>query len=130
MSNHITKSKILLVDDDTVMCSLLSSLLGRQGFQVRTAGNGQEGVKTALTWLPDLILMDLMMPVMDGFEAAKTLGADPRTEHIPIVGFSGAFDANTSARVQASGMKGIVAKSSPVDDLFQELSRYLPSSAE
>ncbi len=99
----------------------------QQGFQVRTASDGHKGVEIALEWLPDLILMDLMMPVMDGFQAAEILRAEPRTRHIPIVGFSGASEASVQARMRAAGMNGFIPKSSSPVDLIKTLHVYLPS---
>lgn len=127
MSNHPTKAKILYVDDDPVMRGTISLIFERQGLQVRTASNGNEGVQMALEWLPDLILMDLMMPIMDGFQATEALHADPRTRHIPIVAFSAAAEASVWARTQAAGMNGLILKSISLDKLVRIVRAYLPS---
>jgi CheY-like chemotaxis protein len=126
MSNPTAKAKILYVDDDPLMCKFVFLALDRQGLQVRTASNGAEGVEMAMEWLPDLILMDLMMPIIDGFQATEALRSAPRTQQIPIVAFTADYQANTHAKALAAGMNGVITKAYPVDDLVRALLAYLP----
>jgi twitching motility two-component system response regulator PilH len=77
--------KILIVDDSTTDREVLNTLLLHHGFQVITAADGQEGIELARAERPDLILMDVVMPRMNGFQATRTLARDPQTRHIPIV---------------------------------------------
>lgn len=130
MTEPMAQFKILCVDDDSVIRGVMSMILERQGFHVRTAHSGPAGVKTALDWLPDLILMDLMMPIMDGFEAAALLRANPRTAHIPVVAFTTMNETNMQAQIQAAGMNGMVPKLSPPRTLVSILRTYLPPLAE
>jgi CheY-like chemotaxis protein len=127
MSDHTAKAKILYIDDDPFLRQTVSLLLEEQGLQVRTASNGQEGVAIALDWLADLILMDLKMPMMDGFQATEALRADPRTRHIPIVAFSAAFEPGIQARTQVAGMNGLILKPISPDKLVKMVRAYLPS---
>jgi len=85
---------LLLIDDDEMSRDLIKTRLDRLGYVVITAGNGREGVETARTVSPDVILMDLCMPGMDGFEATKLIKSDPATAHIPIVALT-ALNTNT-----------------------------------
>jgi CheY-like chemotaxis protein len=78
--------KILLVEDDELSRDMLSRLLARRGYKILVAINGRQAVALAKSETPDLILMDLSMPVMDGWAAAQTLKADPGTAAIPIIG--------------------------------------------
>jgi CheY-like chemotaxis protein len=128
MSNCPAKAKILYVDDDPGLRGMLSLVLEHQGLQVQTASNGGEGVELALEWLPDLILMDLMMPFMDGFQAAEALRADPRTRQTPIMAFSADSEASVPARTRAAGMNGLIPKSTLLADLVRIICAYLPSS--
>ena len=130
MSNHTAKTKILYMEDNPILQTIISLTLEKQGLQVRTASNGAEGVQMALEWLPDLILMDLMMPIMDGFQATEVLRADPRTRQIPIVAFSCATEANMQARAQEVGMNGFILKSHSSADMISALRAYFPSSIE
>ena len=78
-------SKILLVEDNEMNRDMLSRRLGRKGFDVEIAVDGGEGVEKAHALIPDLILLDMSLPVMDGWEAAKRLKADAGTSGIPII---------------------------------------------
>ncbi|MDR0406631.1 MAG: response regulator [Holosporales bacterium] len=77
--------KILLVEDNEMNRDMLSRRLARKGFDVVVAVNGQEGVNIATSSVPDLILMDVDLPVIDGLEATRRLKADTTTKHIPII---------------------------------------------
>ncbi len=77
--------KILVVDDSPTERLFLLEVLSLQGYEVALAMNGNEGIATARTMQPDLILMDVVMPDMNGFEATRTLHNDPATQHIPII---------------------------------------------
>lgn len=127
MSNTNTRLKVLCVDDDHDQRLLLSFLLERQGLDVRTACDGEEGVTVALEWLPDLILMDLMMPGVDGFEAAKRLRADERTAQIPILALTAYGEEKMQSKAKAVGMDGFVLKTILPADLSDVLREHLPS---
>ena len=77
--------KILLVEDNEMNRDMLSKRLKRRGYDVLMAVDGQEGVDMARTEAPDLILMDMSLPVLDGWEATRRLKADPATRHIPVI---------------------------------------------
>jgi two-component system, cell cycle response regulator DivK len=77
--------KILLVEDNEMNRDMLSRRLTRNGFEIVMAVNGQQGVEMAAAELPDLILMDLSLPIMDGWEATKQVKANPTTSSIPII---------------------------------------------
>lgn len=76
---------ILVVDDSPTERHVLVELLTRNGYQVITAENGEEGVEKAKKELPDLILMDVVMPGLNGYQATRTLTRDEATKHIPII---------------------------------------------
>jgi len=77
--------KILVVDDEENIRELVRYNLAREGYQVTTVGSGEEALKQAGEKPPDLIVLDLMLPGMDGFDVCRQLKSDPRTAHIPIV---------------------------------------------
>ena len=78
--------KILIVEDEKMMQELLATRLSRENiFQVYVANNGQEGLYMALSNVPDLILLDIRMPVMDGITMMKELRKDPKGKHLPII---------------------------------------------
>ncbi|MFT7110083.1 MAG: twitching motility two-component system response regulator PilH [Psychrobacter glaciei] len=76
---------ILIVDDSITMMEGHKRILEKQGHTVFHAENGEDGVTSALEILPDLILMDVVMPKMNGFQATRKITKDPRTQHIPVV---------------------------------------------
>jgi CheY-like chemotaxis protein len=77
--------RILLVEDNEMNRDMLSRRLIRQGYEVVTAGDGSEGISTARSAGPDIILMDMSLPKIDGWEATKRLKADAATCHIPVI---------------------------------------------
>ena len=81
-------SKLLLVEDNEMNRDMLSRRLQRRGYEVIIAVDGEEGVKIAQSEAPDLILMDMSLPVLDGWEATRRLKAAPKTQSIPILGLT------------------------------------------
>lgn len=81
-------TKILLVEDNEMNRDMLSRRLERKGFEVLIAVDGLEGVNMARSETPDLILMDMSLPVMDGWEAVRALKDNPETKSIPVLGLS------------------------------------------
>ncbi len=79
------KRKILIVDDERYILHILDFSLGAEGYEVITAGDGEQAVERSRSDKPDLIVMDIMMPKMDGFEACKVIKADPDTRDIPVI---------------------------------------------
>ncbi|MFA9951092.1 response regulator [Dentiradicibacter hellwigii] len=77
--------KILIIDDSPTERYILTEILNRSGYQVITAENGEEGVARAYSELPDLILMDVVMPGLNGYQATRTLSRNEQTKHIPII---------------------------------------------
>ena len=77
--------RILLVEDNEMNRDMLSRRLQRKGYQVVLAVDGQSGVEMAQTQAPDLILIDMSLPVLDGWEATRRLKADAATQHIPVI---------------------------------------------
>jgi twitching motility two-component system response regulator PilH len=76
---------ILIVDDSPTEAHVLKSMLEKNGFEVETAENGTEGIERARETKPDLILMDVVMPGLNGFQATRQLTRDPQTKEIPVI---------------------------------------------
>ncbi len=112
----LMRRKTLLVVDDRADClQLVCSLVETARLPVRivTACNGLEAATLARETTPDLVLMDLDMPVLDGFEATRRIKADPLTEHVPVVAVSGCGLPAGRELAFASGCEGFLAK--PLD---------------
>jgi len=85
MNQNPFKRKILIVDDDPTSIKLLESMLASDKYEILKACNGKDGLEHAFAHLPDLILLDVMMPDIDGFEVTRTIKRDPRTKDTPII---------------------------------------------
>ncbi|MDH3215208.1 MAG: response regulator [Candidatus Krumholzibacteria bacterium] len=79
------KGKILVVDDEVYILHILEFSLGAEGFQVITANNGELAIEKARREKPDLIVLDIMMPVLDGYETLKRLKSDSETKDMPVI---------------------------------------------
>ena len=79
------KSKILVINDDPDALELISFILNQSGYEVLTADSGKSGLETAAQAVPDLIISDVMMPDLDGFEVCKLLREDPRLKTTPVI---------------------------------------------
>lgn len=78
-------AQVLIVDDSPTEIHILTTILQKLGHNVQTANNGEEGVARAKELKPDVILMDVVMPGMNGFQATRQISKDPETAHIPII---------------------------------------------
>ncbi len=119
------KANVLIVDDIESNRDMLSELLSMVNLNVLTAENGQEAVLLAREYKPDIILMDIRMPVMDGIEATKKLKQDPKTKHIPVIAITASSSSDEKSEILAKGLDGYLTKPVKVNILFDELSRYL-----
>jgi CheY-like chemotaxis protein len=111
----MTRKRILLVDDSKTVLLVERMILARGEYDVLTAGDGEEGIAKARAERPDLILMDVVMPRMDGFEACRRLRADAETRRIPIILVTTRGEAPNVEQGYASGASEYVTK--PIDGL-------------
>lgn len=116
---------ILVVDDYQDAREMYAEYLQFSGFRVAEARNGNEAVDQAFALKPDLILMDLSLPGMDGWEATRRLKADDATKHIPIVALTGHALAGASEGAKKAGCDSFVTKPCLPDDLVVEVRRML-----
>jgi len=110
MPNTSTKLKILVVEDDDVTQRLFKRILERNGYDVATADNGQEALDVAVREQPHLVLLDLMMPVMDGFGFLQAIRNTP-VAGLPIIVTSALADTARRAQAMALGTKDYLVKS-------------------
>jgi len=124
--NSMARRKaLLIIDDEEDISSMLSFRLKNMGFDVVTASNGDRGVELARVNKPDLILLDLMMPDMDGFEVSKRLKESPATNNIPIVVFSALENKNTKESMEKLGAAGFIEKPFELDMLVNKINGVL-----
>jgi CheY-like chemotaxis protein len=116
---------ILVADDDPDILSIVSMSLETQGYTVHKATNGREAVDLAREHHPDLILMDMMMPVVSGYEAIGELKADAGTRDIVIVGLSAKAMATDMERATDAGIDGYITKPFRVAQVLSVVESYL-----
>jgi putative two-component system response regulator len=107
------KPKILIVDDEEKNVKLMIAILKNYGYDFETAKNGLEAIEKAKTFTPDLILLDIMMPEMDGYEACRRLKENPETQRIPVVMVTALADRESRIKGLESGANDFLTK--PVD---------------
>lgn len=106
----VPRRTVLIVDDDPRNRKLLETLLQAEGCAVRSLESGGEALKAIAAAIPDLILLDLMMPGMDGFEVVRRLKADAAACHVPIVMVTALDDGASHARLAAAGISEVLTK--------------------
>ena len=102
--------KILVIDDEHELIKAIGIRLKASGFNVITADNGFDGIEVAKRERPDLIILDLIMPQFDGFQACKRLKSDPETKAIPVVVCSAAGQKNIESEIKDIGANDFIAK--------------------
>ena len=120
---------VLLVDDYPDAREMYSEYLGFAGYEVVEATSGTEAVEKAERLQPDIILMDLSLPGMDGWEATRRLKSGPRTSGIPVVALTGHALAGHSDQAKQAGCDAFVTKPCLPDALVAEIQRVLHTSA-
>ena len=125
MSNPDSEPLVLVVEDYQDAREMYSAYLQFSGYRVAEATNGLEAIETAIQLMPDIILMDLALPKVDGWEATKRLKSDPRTKHIPIVALTGHALAGFAEGAREAGCDAFVTKPCLPDALVAEIRRML-----
>lgn len=120
------KHTVLLIEDNEANRYLARFLLEKNGLEVLQAKNGVEGLALALARPPDLILMDIEMPEMDGYEAARRLKADPATAKVPIMAFTSYAHPSDRDRALERGFSDYLEKPFEIDELIRRVLKLLP----
>lgn len=115
------KKKILVIEDEPHISKLVKFILEKNGFEVAQAFVGREGLEMARKEKPDLIILDVMMPNMDGFEAAKRLTGMKETKDIPIIMLSSAAQFKDRVRGIESGAMDYITKPFDKDELVEKV---------
>ncbi len=106
-------ARVLIVDDSPTETHKMTDILVRQNFEVLTASSGEEGIELAKREMPDVVLMDIVMPGLNGFQATRQLTKDSTTQHIPVVIVTTKDQATDKVWGKRQGAKGYLTK--PVD---------------
>jgi CheY-like chemotaxis protein len=119
------KPLILLVEDERELRAMYAQQLALSGFDVIEAGNGADALADTAAHEPDVVLMDLSLPVLDGWEATRRLKNDARTAHIPVVALTAHDESGELERATSAGCDWFVPKPCPPDALVTEIRRVL-----
>jgi two-component system cell cycle response regulator DivK len=121
--------RILVIEDQEDNRAILRDLLSAAGYILIEAVNGAEGVAAAEAELPDLILMDIQMPVMDGYEATRLIKANPSCAAIPVIAVTSYALSGDEAKTQAAGCDGYVAKPYSPRQMLATIRSFLDKQA-
>jgi CheY-like chemotaxis protein len=118
-------AKILVIEDNQQNMYLCTYILKNQHHEVIQAFGGKEGIECARKSLPDLIILDIQLPEIDGYSVAREIKKDPRTSRIPIVAVTSFAMAGDRERVLAAGCQGYIEKPINPDTFMQEIAAHL-----
>lgn len=124
------KPLVLVVDDFEDNRAMYAVYLAYSGYDVIEAADGVEAVEVGRSRLPDIVVMDLSLPIMDGWEATRRLKADPRTRHIPIIALTGHALAGHSRDAHDAGCNAFLAKPCLPEMLVEKVQELMGASAE
>ena len=123
-----TAPLVLVVDDVEDGREIVAEYLSFRGYRLATAADGLEALEQAFTLAPDIILMDLSLPGIDGWEATRRLKADPRTRHTPIIALTAHALQSSREEALAAGCDSVVTKPCLPKDLEMEIQRQLAAA--
>ena len=118
---------ILVVDDSPTETHIISNILEKQGHRVSVAVDGKDGVEKATQLIPDLILMDIVMPELNGFQATRQLTKQPATANIPVIMVTTKDQKTDKMWAERQGAKGYITKPFVAEELIEEVNRILLS---
>ncbi len=119
--------KILIVEDNEMNRDMLSRRLERRGFAIVMAMDGQQGVEMTRSERPDLILMDMSLPVMDGWAATQAIKADPALSKIPVIALTAHAMAGDREKAMAAGCDDYDTKPIELPRLLEKIGKFLPN---
>jgi CheY-like chemotaxis protein len=122
-------TKLLLVEDNEMNRDMLSRRLTRRGYEVAIAIDGAQGVEMARTETPDLVLMDLSLPVIDGWEATRRIKAAQETRHVPVIGLTAHAMAGDREKALDAGCDDYDTKPIELDRLLKKVEALLQGRA-
>jgi len=122
-------STVLIVEDNDKNMKLARDILQAKGYATLEAVTGEAGVELALAEVPDLVLMDIQLPGINGIEAFKRIRADPRTRQIPVIAFTASVTPSDRTQVTAAGFDAFLSKPIDLKEFVATIKRLTGSSA-
>lgn len=121
----MTTTRILLVEDNPMNRRVVEFLLKAEGYTVIEASDGQEALEMLKTMVPDLVLMDLQLPGLDGFSATRSIKSNPATKDVPVVALTAYAMSGDAERARNAGCDGYITKPIDPDEFPGLVARYL-----
>jgi DNA-binding response OmpR family regulator len=125
VENTVTKKKILVVEDEETLLELESILLTVKGYEVEGVMDGQAALEAVAAMKPDLVLLDIMLPKIDGFEVCRRVKANEGTQHIPVILLTGKKDKEAFAMGEEAGADWFLTKPFKSAMLIESINRFL-----
>lgn len=120
------KNRVLVIDDDIKILKMIKTVLSsEEDFEIETANSGFQAGLLISNWLPDIILLDMLMPQMDGFEVAKRLKSDERTKDITIIAVTVITDPKEIKKMHACGIADYISKPFKAQELIKKVRQHL-----
>ncbi len=120
-----SKIKILVIDDEPNIVQTLQDRLEMNDYKVVTAGNGKEGLEQAVQEMPDIILLDVIMPIMDGHEMLEALRKKPECQNISVIMLTARSQTQDIARANACGIDDYIVKPFDLSELLEKIERVV-----
>ena len=117
--------RVLVIEDTPDNRQIIRDLLNASGYEVIEAEDGAAGVEMAVQTLPDLIFMDIQLPILDGYEATRRIKGDPASAHIPIIAVTSYALSGDEAKTRAAGCDGYIAKPFSPRELLAMVRKFL-----
>ena len=124
----MSRGRILVVDDDPRLLHIVEMYLSIEGYDVVTAENGEDGLKEAEAARPDLVILDIMMPGMDGIEACRRIRTNAETQSVPVVMFSALSSDDDIERARLAGANHLITKPFNLVGLGSVVNTFFPES--
>ena len=125
MENTVVKKKILVVEDEETLLQLQTILLTVKGYEVEGVMDGQAALEAVAVMKPDLVLLDIMLPKIDGFEVCRRVKANEGTQHIPVIMLTGKKDKEAFAMGEEAGADWFLTKPFKSAMLIESINRFL-----
>lgn len=121
--------RILVVEDDTQNSYLIGFILEKSGYEVASAADGEEAVAAVGVEAPDLILMDMLLPKMNGYEATRAIKSDPKWASIPIIALTAYSMKGDREKILEAGCDGYISKPIDPETFVSQMEEFLPAGA-
>ncbi len=123
--NKTGKDRVLVIDDDPKILQMIQTILSREELEIACANSGFQAGLLISSWLPDIIVLDFLMPEMDGFEVCRRLKSDDRTKDIPIIAVTAIKETDEINKIYSCGITDYISKPFRSEELVEKIKKHL-----